>query len=335
MKKTYLLNKTGQDLSKTTFLDSRFRGNDSNLSPIVIPAKAGIQEPHRYLLKRYKKTSFSLFAIVLLILLMSGCMRLALHATSPLIPDLTKAFFEECDLALAEQSLPAELKLMEGLLKSAPQNKELLTALCMGFTGYAMLFVEKEDPERASRLYLRARRYGLKVMGIEEDATSQAILNHLNAMDKEQIEPLFWVTMSWNGWINLNLDKPAALGELTASQECLERVMKIDPEYFYGSPYIIAGSMLAARPKILGGDAAKAKEFFTKAMAASNGKFFLAQYYYAKYYAVRVQDRELFLNLIEEVEQAPLDQLKEACLINSAIKEKMKGLKEMADELFF
>jgi len=141
--------------------------------------------------------------------------------------------------------------------------------------------------------------------------------------------------MSWNGWINLNLDKPAALGELTVSQECLERVMKIDPEYFYGSPYIIAGSMLAARPKILGGDAAKAKEFFTKAMAASNGKFFLAQYYYAKYYAVRVQDRELFLNLIEEVEQAPLDQLKEACLINSAIKEKMKGLKEMADELFF
>lgn len=281
-----------------------------------------------------KKTSCSLFAIVLLMLLMTGCTRLALHVTSPLISNLTSAFFEECDLELAEQSLPAELKLMEGLLKSAPQNKELLTALCMGFTGYAMLFVEEEAPERASRLYLRARRYGLMAMGIE-DANHQPILARLSAMDKGQIEPLFWVTMSWNGWINLNLDKPAALGELTASQECLKRVMKIDPEYFYGSPYIISGSMLAARPKILGGDAAKAKEFFTKAMAASNGKFFLAQYYYAKYYAVRVQDKELFLNLIEEVEQAPLDQLKEACLINSAIKEKMKGLKEMADELFF
>ncbi len=281
-----------------------------------------------------KKTSCSLFAIVLLMLLMTGCTRLALHATSPLIPNLTKAFFEECDLELAEQSLPAELKLMEGLLKSAPQNKELLTALCMGFTGYAMLFVEEKNPERASRLYLRARRYGLKAIGIE-DPNHQAILARLSAMDKGEIEPLFWVTMSWNGWINLNLDKPAALGELTASQECLKRVMKINPKYFYGSPYIISGSMLAARPKILGGDAAKAKEFFTKAMAASNGKFFLAQYYYAKYYAVRVQDKELFLNLIEEVEQAPLDQLKEACLINSAIKEKMKGLKEMADELFF
>ena len=281
-----------------------------------------------------KKTSCSLFAIVLLMLLTTGCMKLALNATSSLIPNLTRAFFEECDLKLAEQSLPAELKLMEGLLKNAPKNKQILTALCMGFTGYAMLFVEEEDPERASKLYLRARRYGLKAMGME-NPNHQVILARLSAMDKDQIEPLFWVTMSWNGWINLNLDKPAALGDLTAAQECLKRVMEINPEYFYGSPYIINGSMLAARPKILGGDAAKAKEFFTKALAASNGKFFLAQYYYAKYYAVRVQDKELFLNLIDEVEKAPADQLKEACLINSAIKEKMRSLKEMADELFF
>ena len=259
---------------------------------------------------------------------------MALNATSSLIPNLTRAFFEECDLKLAEQSLPAELKLMEGLLKNAPKNKQILTALCMGFTGYAMLFVEEEDPERASRLYLRARRYGLKAMGME-NPNHQVILARLSAMDKEQIEPLFWVTMSWNGWINLNLDKPAALGDLSTAQECLKRVMEINPEYFYGSPYILNGSMLAAMPKILGGDAAKAKELFTKALAVSNGKFFLAQYYYAKYYAVRVQDKELFLSLIKEVERAPADQLKEACLINSAIKEKMRGLKEMADELFF
>ncbi|MBW2203058.1 MAG: hypothetical protein JRF52_02895 [Deltaproteobacteria bacterium] len=281
-----------------------------------------------------KKTSRSLFAIVLLMLLTTGCMKLVLNATSSLIPNLTRAFFEECDLKLAEQSLPAELKLMEGLLKNAPKNKQILTALCMGFTGYAMLFVEEEDPERASKLYLRARKYGLKAMGME-NPDHQVILARLSAVDKDQIEPLFWVTMSWNGWINLNLDKPAALGDLSTVQECLKRVMEINPEYFYGSPYIINGSMLAAMPKILGGDAAKSKEFFTKALAASNGKFFLAQYYYAKYYAVRVQDKELFLNLIDEVEKAPADQLKEACLINSAIKEKMRSLKEMADELFF
>jgi len=54
----YLLNKSGQVLSETTFLDSRFRGNDSYLPPIVIPAKAGIQWLHRYLLRGYHFSSF-------------------------------------------------------------------------------------------------------------------------------------------------------------------------------------------------------------------------------------------------------------------------------------
>jgi tetratricopeptide (TPR) repeat protein len=281
-----------------------------------------------------KRTARGLLFISVMMLFTTGCAGLAVQATSSLIPNLTKAFFEECDLDLAKDSLPAELKLMEGLLKNAPRNRELLTALCMGFTGYAMLFVEEQDPERASRLYLRARSYGLRAIDME-DVSHQAILSRLGAIGKGEIEPLFWITMSWNAWINLNLDKPATLGELGTAQECLRRVMEIEPAYFYGSPYLIAGSMLAARPKILGGDAPRAKEFFSKAIAASKGQFLLAQYYYARYYAVRVQDKELFFSLIREVENAPVDRLKAVCLINTAVKQKMKGLKEMGHELFF
>ncbi|MFO7599010.1 MAG: TRAP transporter TatT component family protein [Candidatus Desulfacyla sp.] len=281
-----------------------------------------------------KRSPLHLLVIGLTLLFLSGCTRLALHAASSLVPDLTGVFFEECDLELARQSLPAQLKLMEGLLKKAPKNKEFLTALCMGYTGYAMLFVEEEDPERASGLYQRARMYGLRAIGIEEPM-HQAVQDRLKKIDAEHIEPLFWIAMSWNGWINLNLDKPAALGELSTAQACLDRVMEIDPGYFFGTPYLISGSMLAARPGILGGDAAMAKDYFSRAMAASNGAFFLAPYYYAKYYAVRVQDKALFLDLIRRVEQGRPDQLKEVCLINAAVQQKIKGLKETTDERFF
>jgi hypothetical protein len=85
----------------------------------------------------------------------------------------------------------------------------------------------------------------------------------------------------------------------------------------------------------LGGDAARAKDYFSRAMAASDGGFLLAPYYYAKYYAVRVQDKALFLDLIRRVEQGRPDQLKEVCLINVAMQQKVKRLKAQADELFF
>jgi tetratricopeptide (TPR) repeat protein len=281
------------------------------------------------------KRSFGHYGVILLFLLLaSGCTGVALHATSSLVPDLTRTFFEECDLKLAQESLPAQLKLMEGLLKGAPTNTAFLTALSMGFTGYAMLFVEEEDPHRASRLYLRARTYGLRAIGTEGPA-QQGLRARLKTVDKEALAPLFWATMSWYGWINLNLDDPEALAEMGTAQACLDRIMEIDPDYFFGAPYLLAGSMLAARPQMLGGDAKKAKEYFSRAMAVSHGTFFLAPYYYAKYYAVRAQDRALFIDLLSGVAQGQPDHLKEVCLINAAIQKQAEGLITKADDLFF
>ena len=288
-----------------------------------------------------KKSFWKLPLLMVLLLLMPGCVSLGLEFSPSLIPHLTQASFEECDLQLAEESLPAELKLMEGLLKSAPDNKRLLTALSMGFTGYAMLFVEEVSPERASHLYLRAKNYGLRAMGRsgsllkEGGQSNELIRTALGTTGKEELEPLFWTTMSWNAWINLNLDKPTALAQLAIAESCLERVLQLKGDYFYGTPYVLMGTILAAKPKMLGGDPAKAKEYFEKAISLTNGKFLLAQYYFARHYAVRVQDKALFNELISQVDKARPDDLKEVCLINAVMKQKTKRLKEMSEELFF
>jgi hypothetical protein len=271
-------------------------------------------------------------------LFIAGCVKLALDFSPSLIPNFVEALYEECDPDLAKHSFPADLKLMEGLLKNAPNNKRLLTALCMGFTGYAMLFVEDEAPERASHLYIRGRAYGLKALGLEaligEEGGLKDFRRRLLALGKGDIEALFWTSAAWNAWINLNLDKPAALTQLRSAQVCLERVLDVRPGYLYGVPYIMMGSILAAKPRLLGGDEAKARECFEKAMDLSQRKFFLAHYYFAKYYAVRVQDKELFLALIREIERAPYNELKRACLINAVMKQKTQHLLQMIDDLF-
>jgi hypothetical protein len=281
-----------------------------------------------------------LFILSMGAVLFSGCLQVALRFSPTLIPNLTASVFEECDLKLAKTAIPANLKLMEGLLKNDPRNRQILTALCMGFTGYSLLFVEADDPERASELYMRARGYGLRALGgkavglRDPGITREGILPLLRSMDREDLEGLLWMTVSWSAWINLNLDKPAALAQLGLPQACLERVMEMDAKYLHGLPYILMGVSLGARPQMFGGDMEQARQNFEKALELSGRKFFLAQYYFARYYAVRAQDKRLFLQLIQEIIDGNPRELKDVCLINVVMQQKARKLKERTDELF-
>jgi hypothetical protein len=289
-----------------------------------------------------EKTRKRLLAIwlCLSVFLLNNCMRVALRASPSLFPNLTTSIFEECDLELAKNAIPANLKLLEGLLKNDPHNKQILTTLSMGFGGYSMLFAENDDPDRASELYLRARNYGIRALGEKglrlknAQERKEDLQGVLETLGKEELAPLFWVTVSWNAWINLNLDKPAALAQLNVSQTLLDRVMEIDGSYFQGLPHILMGVSLSARPPMLGGNVKKAKEHFDRALQLSHGKFLLAQYYFARYYAVRVQDKPLFLRLIGEIEEMNPGELRDVCLINSVTQDKARQLRKMVDEFF-
>ena len=291
---------------------------------------------------RTEKMRKSLLAVsvCLSVFLLNSCMRVALRVSPSLFPNFTTSIFEECDIELARNAIPANLKLLEGLLKNDPENKQILTTLSMGFGGYSMLFVEADEPERASRLYLRARDYGIRALGNKGVRLRNAkerkedLESLLQTLGKEELQPLFWITVSWNAWINLNLDKPAALAQLRVSQALLERVMEIDASYFQGLPHVLMGVSLSARPPMLGGNVRQAKEHFDKALQLSHGKFFLAQYYFARYYAVRVQDKALFLRLTGEIEKMNPRDLRDVCLINSVMQRKAIGLRDMVDEFF-
>jgi hypothetical protein len=284
---------------------------------------------------------YTLSALIVMALLVQGCVGLALKTTPSLIPNLTRAVFEECDAELARASMPADLKLMEGLLKSAPQNNQLLTALSMGFTGYALLFLEDDDPARASGLYARAKTYAMAALGQKGKRLQEATPNLQQArlllqdLDLDDLAPLFWATLAWNSWINLNLDNPAALAQMGVAEACTERLLEIDPTYLYGTPHVLMGTILAAKPDVLGGDKAAAKVHFDKAMEISKGDFLLTPYYYARYYAVKAQDKVLFSRLLNEVLERPDAELRGVCLLNTVMKKKARSLLGRMDEFFF
>jgi hypothetical protein len=60
----------------------------------------------------------------------------------------------------------------------------------------------------------------------------------------------------------------------------------------------------------------------------------LAQVYFAKYYAVRVQDKELFERTLAEVIRGNPGKLRDVCLINRVMQSRAQDLAKQADDLF-
>ena len=282
-------------------------------------------------------------AIVLLSIQFSSCslvQSVAVKSTAGIIDYGMAAIFEESDLQLAESAIPGNMVLVEALHKADPGNEKLSLQLVQGYAGYTLGFVEDRDPERAKILYERARNYGLDVLRRRFDFNNnfeespEKFIAGVNALSEDDIPLLFWTANAWGNLINLNMSDPATVVDLYKVNAMMDFVMRHDPTFFYGSAHLYFGTILATTPRVLGGNPAKAKEHFEIALAIGQRKFLLPLVYYARSYAVQVQDQELFELLLREVEDAPIDILPEQRLVNAIAKKKAKLLLEKKADLF-
>lgn len=264
----------------------------------------------------------------------------AVKSTAGILDEGMTAVFEESDLTLAGQAIASDLKLLEALHKSDPGNDHILVMLTQAYAGYALGFVEGQDPDRAKMFYARARDYGLEVLKKNKDfdrafgEDPATFARGVSAFSDDDIPAIFWTSNAWAGLINLSIGDPEALGDLYKVNAMMEFVLKHDERFFYGSAHLYFGTILATTPKALGGSPEKAKEHFEKCLSIGEGKFLLPYVYYAKSYAVQVQDSTLFRSLLKTVEDASIDILPEQRLVNAIAKEKAKALLAKMPDLF-
>lgn len=250
------------------------------------------------------------------------------------------SLYEETDLILAEQALASDIKLLEGMIKGDPENEHLLLLTTQALAGYTLGFVEDDSPERARVLYLRARNYAGRILEINdynltiENITLEDYQKKINNIDDEYLDALFWYAFSWAGWINVSLDNPQSFVDLPKVEMLMHRVVEIDPNYYHGSAYLFFGSIWGTKPRMLGGDPEKAKEYFEKNLEITQGNFLLTYVYYAKYYAAKTLDEELFLSLLKKIEDSSVDILPGEQLLNAIAKKKGLRLKQMKDDIF-
>ncbi len=282
---------------------------------------------------------------ILCILSISGCSlnRLAADKAAGLMIEAGRTFNEESDLQLAQETIPPNLKLLEGLLKLTPDNASLLTTLAQGWCSYSYGFLEESatpgDRERASAFHLRGYEFALRALP-EAVRTSirrgdQAELEAAIAtVGKEDIAPLFWSAYCLGNWVNLNLAEVAGVAELSRAELLMRRAAALDDTFFYGAPHIFYGFYYGARPKLFGGDPAKAKEHLLKSMAISENRFLPAKLFLAQVYAVAVQDEQLFDDTLKEIIAAPADLFPRERLANEIARKRAEQLLKRKAELF-
>ena len=113
---------------------------------------------------------------ILFFIFISGCSikRITVNATSTFMSDVVDVFFEEEDIEFAEQAIPANLKLLDGLIKASNyENDDLLLKGAKLYGMYAVGFLEdssidkkeeKKNLKRASYFYKKGMEYGLMIL---------------------------------------------------------------------------------------------------------------------------------------------------------------------------
>jgi hypothetical protein len=282
-----------------------------------------------------------IFLVIVTVFLFEGCIQtIALRSMGGILDNGLAAFNEESDLQLAHEALGSNLKLIEAMIKSDPENEQFLLFAAQGYNSYALAFCEDDSVERARVFYLRAKEYGMRVLlknkkfkeAMDGDIT--AFREAVKTFGRDDVPAIFWTAFSWGSYVNITRTDVAGLADLSKVQALIEFVAENNPAFYYGGAYLFLGVIEGSTPKSLGGNPDKAKEYFEKCLALNGGKFLMTQLYYARAYAVTTMDQPLFESLLKQVEDASIDDVPEIRLANVIAKQKARKLLAQKNELF-
>jgi hypothetical protein len=160
---------------------------------------------------------------------------------------------------------------------------------------------------------MRVRDAGIDDALLGEPAALQRYLKK-NYADKADIAPVFWSAMTWGSMIGAT-DQLDATVDLPMIRVMVEHVVALDPGYESAAALVFLGGVYAQTPPDFGGDLAKAKTYFERALEITGRKAHVVQLNYARLYAQTTGDQALYRSLLEEI-LGPEDQGNELRLSN-------------------
>lgn len=291
---------------------------------------------------------------VLAMALLSGCSikKLAINKLGDALSGSGTAFASDDDPELVKAAVPFSLKLIESLLAESPEHEGLLLAACSGFTQYSYAFVNQDADEledtdlaaatkmrnRARRLYLRARGYGLRGLEVRHEGFEQWLRKDPKAAVKsakvDDVPLLFWTAAAWGSAISLSKDNPALVSDQPIVEALLDRALALDEDFDGGAIHGVLVSYEMARQGLQGDPALRSKKHFDRAMELSQGKLASPLVSYAEAVSVEKQNRAEFKTLLEKALAIDPDAAPESRLMNLVAQRRARWLLGRVDDLF-
>jgi len=269
---------------------------------------------------------------------LSGCASLISSATSGFTDNLSASILNQDDPETARAALPTFMVTIDSLLRSNPDDPDLLASGATLYASYGAIFAD--DEARASRLTSRARRYALKAMCERyapacdwPDNNYDEFVATLDGIKLRNSEFLYTYGFASLAYLRAHSSDWNSLAELPQIEALFNHYLDISGDEVNGAVYTYMGILLTLRPPALGGEPEKAREYFEKAIAITDGRDLSAKVEFARGYAKLLYERELHDRLLNEVMATDPD-YDGFTLSNVLAKEQAAALLAEADDYF-
>lgn len=302
------------------------------------------------------RLSWLLLAPALLATLVAGLTscsikKMAVKSVANSLTSGPDVFSTDEDPQLVRDAIPFGLKTMESLLEVVPRHRGLLLSLCRGFTQYGAAFVQSDADEvetldytkasamrdRALKLFLRARNYGLRGLELDHRGITQRLKLIPDSAAREikvkELPMLYWTAASWGSAINLGKDRAELLADLGAVRALMDRGLTLD-EGYDGGAFHEALIILEALPETMGGSPQRAREHFERAVALSKGERASPYVTLAQSVSVLTQNRVEFRELLAKALAVDPDRDPNQRLATLILQQRARQLLKREDTLF-
>ena len=284
---------------------------------------------------------------------LSGCSikTTAVKMVANTMSETGTVFSGDEDPELIRDAVPFALKFYETLLDSIPKHAPLLVATCSSFTQYAYAFLETDAEiageskhaeakvlrDRALKAYLRARGYCLRAMELRFKGIGEKLLADpvpaLRKAEKKDVPMLYWTAASWGAAISLGLDRPDLAVDFPTVRALAERALELDETWSNGALHELMIT-LDSLPEALGGNVARARQHFDRAVALQKGLSAGPYVALASGVAVPAQDRAEFESLLKKALAVDPAQAPENRLATLIVQRRAQAMLDQIDSRF-